>query len=105
MLLLYFALLLAGVTLFTLSFVAPFRVAALMRTRYPQHWRIVEESANGKLGAFRLWMRMQYVLRSPALLALDDRAILRWRRVWRFGLLLGWACWLVAMGLRLRYAT
>lgn len=104
MLLLYFALLLVGVTLFTLSFAAPFQVAALMRKRYPQHWQIVAESAHGKLGWFRLWVRMQYVLRSPALLALDDRAVLRWRRVWRFGLLAGWVCWLAALAIRLHYA-
>lgn len=103
MLAIYLGLLAAGVALFVLSYVAPFRVAALMRERYPQHWQVVIEAAGGKLGMLRTWMRMQYVLRSPALPALADRDINRWRGAWRYSQWLGWLCWLSALAMRLRW--
>jgi len=99
----YLGLLFAGVALFVLSYVAPFRVARLMRQRYPQHWQVVTESANGRTGAVHTWMRMQYVLRSPALPALQDRDIDRWRGIWRYSQWLGWLCWLAALAMRLRW--
>ena len=99
----YLGLLATGVGLFVLSYVAPFRVAALMRLRYPQHWQVVIESAKGKTGPLQVWMRMQYVLRSPALPALEDRDINRWRGIWRYSQWLGWLCWLAALGMRLRW--
>ena len=101
MIVLYLGLLLAGVALFVLSYAAHFRVAALLRQRYPQQWKIIAEPENGKPGAMRTWMRMQYALRSPALPALDDPAINRWRRVWRYSPWLGWLCWLGALWMRL----
>jgi hypothetical protein len=100
---LYLGLLFAGLALFVLSYVAPLRAAKLLRLRYPQHWQVVIESARGKVGVLQVWMRMQYVLRSPALAALDDRDILRWRAVWRYSQWIGWLCWLAALGLRLRW--
>ena len=103
MLAIYLGLLVAGVALFVLSYVAPFRVTALMRQRHPQHWQVVTEAADGKLGALRTWVRMQYVLRSPALSLLDDRDINRWRVVWRYSQWLGWLCWLAALAMRLRW--
>jgi hypothetical protein len=99
----YLGLLAAGVVLFVLSYVAPFRVAALMRQHHSQHWQVVAESAGGKLGALRTWVRMQYVLRSPALPLLDDRDINRWRGIWRYSQWLGWLCWLAALAMRLRW--
>jgi len=90
MIILYLALLVAGIGLFLLSYVAQFRLATLMRTRYPQHWKIVAEPEHGKASALRTWVRMQHVLRSPALPALGDATIDSWQRVWRYSPWLGW---------------
>ena len=103
MLALYLGLLVAGVVLFMLSYVAPFRVATLMRQRHQQHWQVVAESTKGKIGPLRTWLRMQYELRSPEIALLDARAINRWRSVWRYSQWLGWLCWLAALAIRLRW--
>jgi hypothetical protein len=103
MIILYLALLVAGIGLFLLSYVAQFRLATLMRTRYPQHWKIVAEPEQGKPSAVRTWVRMQHVLRSPALPALGDATIDSWQRVWRYSPWLGWICWLAALAMRLLF--
>jgi hypothetical protein len=100
MITLYLALLTGGIVLFALSYVAQFRLAALMRQRYPQHWKIVAEPELGKASSFRTWIRMQHVLRSPALPALGDATINGWMRVWRYSPWLGWLCWLGALAMR-----
>ena len=64
---LYLALLAAGVSLFALSFVAQYRLATLLRQRYPQHWQIIAAADQARPSAWRRWARMQQVLRSPAL--------------------------------------
>jgi hypothetical protein len=94
----YVALLLAGLVCLILHYLAPFRVAALMRRRHAQHWQIVEGS--GGVRGLRLWVRMQHVLRSPAIQALGDPAISGWWRVWRYSQWLAWSCWLIALGLQ-----
>lgn len=101
MITLYLLLLTAGIGLFVLSYVAQFRLAALLRQRYPQQWKIIAEPEQGKATAFRIWIRMQHALRSPALPALGDAAIDRWQRVWRCSPWLGWVCWLAALAMRL----
>lgn len=101
MIALYLALLASGVGLFVLSYVAPFRVAARLRDHYPQHWQVIVDAAPGRLSAFRTWVSMQQVLRSPALPALDDTIIRRWRIVWRYSQWVGWLCWLSALAMRL----
>lgn len=101
MIYLYLSLLGTGVGLFVLSYVAQFRLAALLRQRYPQHWQIIAEAEHGNTSVWRSFMRMQHVLRSPALPALDDKAINRWHRVWRYSPWLGWLSWLAALGMRL----
>ncbi|OOG57333.1 hypothetical protein [Rhodanobacter sp. C03] len=101
MITLYLALLAAGIGLFVLSYVAQFRLAALLRQRYPQQWKIIAEPEQGKTTAFRIWIRMQHVLRSPALPALGDATINRWQQVWRYSPWLGWVCWLAALAMRL----
>ena len=101
MIVLYLALLASGVSLFVLSYVAPFRVARLLRQRYPQHWQVIADAGHGKLSGFRIWASMQQVLRSPALPALGDAVISRWQWIWRYSQWLGWACWLGALAMRL----
>lgn len=100
MIILYLALLLGGVGLFVLSYIAQFRIAALMRQRYPQHWKIIAEPERGKASGFRTWIRMQHALRSPALPALEDSSINRWQRVWRYSPWIGWLCWFGALSMR-----
>ena len=101
MIVVYLALLAAGVGLFVLSYVAQFRLASLLRLRYPQHWQIIAEADQGKPSAWRRWVRMQHVLRSPALPALGDPTINRWRSLWRYSPWLGWLCWMGALAMRL----
>ncbi|MDQ6647063.1 MAG: hypothetical protein M3Y93_07505 [Pseudomonadota bacterium] len=101
MIILYLALLTGGVGFFVLSYIAQFRLASLMRKRYPQHWKIVAEPEQGKSSGFRTWIRMQHVLRSPALPALGDASINRWRGIWRYSPWLGWLSWLGALSMRL----
>jgi hypothetical protein len=98
---LYLALLASGVGRIVLTYEATFRVAALLRGRYPQHWQVIATAAQGRLSGFRIWASMQQVLRSPALPALGDAAIDRWRLVWRYSQWLGWLCWLAALAMRL----
>ena len=97
----YLLLLVAGVSLFALSFVAQYRLATLLRQRYPQHWQIIAAADQARPSAWRRWARMQQVLRSPALPALGDPEIDRWRNLWRLGPWLGWLCWLGALAMRL----
>jgi hypothetical protein len=100
MILLYLALLVAGVVLFVLSYVAQFRLATLMRQRYPQHWKIIAEPESGKPSRFRTWVRMQHAMRSPAMAVLDDSTINNWLRTWRYSPWIGWLCWLAALAMR-----
>jgi len=101
MITLYLALLLVGVIAFVLSYVAQFRLASLMRQRHPQQWKIIAEPESGQSSGIRTWVRMQHAMRSPAIAVLEDAAINRWLRVWRISPLLGWACWLAALAMRL----
>jgi hypothetical protein len=101
MIILYLALLVSGVSLFVLSYVAQFRLAALLRQRYPQQWKIIAEPEHGKTTAFRTWIRLQHALRSPAMPALGDTTINGWQQMWRYSPWLGWLCWLFALAMRL----
>lgn len=101
MIVLYLILLIAGVCLFALSYVAQFRLAQVMKQRYPQHWKIIAEPDAGKASGWRTWVRMQHAFRSPAMPALADPVIDRWLRVWRYSPWLGWVFWLGALAMRL----
>ena len=101
MIVLYLALLVGGVGLFVVSYIAQFRLAALLRKRYPQHWQVIAEPEYGKTSAFRTWIRMQHVLRSPVLPALGDTTINGWRHSGRDGPWRGWLCWFAALAMRL----
>ncbi|MDE2154407.1 MAG: hypothetical protein KGJ32_00715 [Xanthomonadaceae bacterium] len=101
MIILYLGLLLGGVGLFVLSFVAQFRLAALLRQRHPQQWRIIAEPEHGRASAWRTWIRLQHALRSPALPAMGDTILDGWRRLWLYSPWLGWLCWLAALAMRM----
>ncbi|MEP6899379.1 MAG: hypothetical protein ABI870_12695 [Rhodanobacter sp.] len=101
MITLYLSLLAGGIILFSLSYIAQFRMAQWMRARYPQQWKIIAEPEHGKASGFRTWIRMQHALRSPALPALGDSTLDTWQRVWRYSPWLGWLCWLGALSMRL----
>lgn len=92
----YLALLTVGIALFVLHHVALLRVTRRLREAHPAHWAIVAP-AGARIGKARLWLRMQHVLRSPALPAIGDARIDRWQRIWRFSPWLAWACWLLAL--------
>jgi hypothetical protein len=94
----YAVLLLAGLVCLVLHYVAPFQAARRLRRQHPQHWQIID--SHGEARGLRLWVRMQHVLRSPAIQALADPAVTRWWRIWRYSQWLAWACWLVALGLQ-----
>ena len=101
MIALYLGLLSGGIVLFLLSYFAQYRLGVLLRTRYPQQWKIIAEPERGKAGGFRTWVRMQNALRSPALPLLEDATINIWQRVWRYSPWAGWLCWLGALSMRL----
>jgi hypothetical protein len=101
MVILYLVLLVGGVCLFMLSYIAQFRIAACLRREHPQQWRIIAEPETGKASAWRTWIRLQHALRSAALTALDDSRIDRWQRIWRVAPWLGWLCWFGAVAMRL----
>jgi hypothetical protein len=101
MIILYLSLLVGGVSLFVLSYVAQFRIAARLREQHPQQWQIIAEPERGKASAFRSFIRLQHVLRSPALPAMGDATIDSWQRVWRYSPWLGWLSWLAALAMRL----
>ena len=97
---LYVLLLLAGVVCFVLHFLAQWRIAAIMRTQYPDQWRIVAEPDAGKRSALRTFGRFQHVLRSAAPALFDDKDMNRWLRVWRLAPRIAWACWILAIALQ-----
>ena len=100
---LYIGLLLIGIVCFVLHYVALFRITRRLRAQHPNQWQIIAAADGGKpLGPLRVWMRMQHVLRSPALPAMQDAVIDGWRRIWRFSPWLAWVCWFGALALQLK---
>ena len=102
MIILYLGLLVCGVVLFALSFVAQWCVAQRMRRAHPRQWQIIAAPDEGHTStALQVWIRLQRALQSPVLPALRDTRITNWRRVWQFAPGLGWLCWVAAVGMRL----
>ena len=101
MIILYLGLLVCGVVLFSLSFVAQWCIAQRMRRAHPRQWQIIAVPEQGSATRIRVWIRLQRALQSPVLPALGDAHITNWRRVWRFAPGLGWLCWVAAVGMRL----
>lgn len=97
----YLFLLLLGVLFFALHYLALGRLARRLRTSHRPQWRIIAEDENGRpVGGVRRWMRLQNAARSPALPALGDAVVTRWRQIWRTAPALAWLCLLAAFALR-----
>jgi hypothetical protein len=98
---LYVGLLLFGLACFVAHWLAPFRIARRLRQDHPQHWKVIDQTRSGQtIRGPQLWLRMQHVLRSPALAVIGDARISRWWRVWRYSQWLAWACWIAALALQ-----
>jgi hypothetical protein len=102
LLVVYIGLLLIGLASFTAHAVLPFRIAKHLREDYPQHWKVIVDTGAGTQTAHgpQLWLRMQHVLRSPAIVAIDDASITRLWRTWRYSQWLAWGCWIAALAVQ-----
>ena len=97
----YIGLLLIGLVAFTMHAVLPFRIAKHLREDYPQHWKVIVDTGSSQAAhGPQLWLRMQHVLRSPAIAAIDDASITRIWRVWRYSQWIAWGCWIAALALQ-----
>lgn len=99
--LLYLGLLFAGVVCFLLHYVALAKLAGRLRRQHPDQWKIIAQDERGiAFGAAMRWMRLQNALRSPAIPALEDPVLNRWRTLWRIFPLLAWVFLIAAFVLR-----
>lgn len=97
----YMGLLLIGLACFITHAVLPFRIARHLREEYPQHWQVIVDTGSERAARGpQLWLRMQHVLRSPAIPAIGDSAIMRLWRIWRYSQWLAWGCWMAALALQ-----
>jgi hypothetical protein len=96
----YLGLLFAGIACFVLNIVAQFRFAALMRTRYPEQWKIIAQPDEGRPSKLRTWTRLQHVLRSGAPALFQDRTLSAWHRCWRITPWIAWPCWFAALAVQ-----
>lgn len=97
----YIALLWIGLACFVTHAVLPFRIAKHLREDYPQHWKVIVDTGGAQAAhGPQLWLRMQRVLRSPAIAAIDDAAITRLWRAWRYSQWLAWGCWAAALAMQ-----
>lgn len=97
---LYAGLLLAGVICFLLHFIAQYRIAGILRTHYPDQWRIIAVPEEGRGNPLRTWARLQHVLRSAAPALFENRQLNRWHGIWKLTPWLAWPCWLAALALQ-----
>ncbi|MBE1160013.1 hypothetical protein IGX34_06415 [Dyella sp. 7MK23] len=98
----YIGLLLIGLACFLLHALLPFRIAKRLRQDYPQHWQVIVDTGVSGQSARgpQLWLRMQAVLRSPAIRAIGDASLTRLWRSWRYSQWLAWGCWIAALAMQ-----
>ena len=101
MMVLYFGLLIAGLLGFVAHVYAQWRIARLMRQRYPRQWDIVARPEQGVRSRLRTWARFQQVLRADIPVLFDDPRLLAWYRCWRYAPWVAWPCWVGVLLLRL----
>ncbi len=94
---LYILLLLAGAAGFGLHLYAQFKVASLMRRRYPEKWEIVAKPERGRPGRIRTYARFQRVMRSNVPQLFEDADIVQWHRTWRYAPWVAWPCWIAVL--------
>lgn len=97
---LYVALLVAGLAGFVLHLYAQYRVAAIMRRRYPKQWDIVAKPDDGRRSRLRTYARLQHVLRADVPTLFEDPQLLAWHRCWRYAPWIAWPCWIGALALQ-----
>jgi hypothetical protein len=97
---LYVALLLAGLIGFVLHLFAQYRVATILRQRYPRQWDIVAKPEHGRRSGVRTYARLQQVLRADVPTLFDDPQLLAWHRCWRYAPWIAWPCWIGALALQ-----
>ena len=98
-------LLLAGAAGFVAHLYAQWRFARTLRTRYPDKWRIIEQSESGPVNRVLVWARLQRVLRSNVVDLFEDAELLHWHRMWRYAPWLAWTCWLAWLVMQYFAAT
>lgn len=100
----YLVLLVIGLIGFVLHLFAQFRVAHIMRKRYPQQWDIVSASDGRGSHKLRTYAHLQQVLRSNVPELFNDAQLTRWHKYWRYAPWVAWPCWIAAVALRV-YVT
>jgi hypothetical protein len=97
----YIGLLVIGLACCITHAVLPFLIAKHLREDYPQHWKVIVDTGSARAAhGPQLWLRLQNVLRSPAISAIDDAAITRLWRAWRYSQWLAWSCWIAALAMQ-----
>lgn len=100
----YIVLLVAGLIGFAGHLVAQFRMARILRRRYPDQWDIVcAPKAEGRR-KLKTYARMQRVLRSNVPELFNDTQLTQWHRWWRYGPWVAWPCWIGALAMRVYVA-
>lgn len=96
----YVVLLVIGLIGFVTHLVAQFRVAGILRQRYPQQWDIVSATDRQSHRRLHTWARLQRVLRTNIPEMFKDRQLTLWHRCWRYAPWVAWTCWIGALALR-----
>lgn len=96
----YVLLLVAGLAGFAAHLYAQYRVARILRRRYPDQWDIVSAAKERHHRPLHTWARLQRVLRSNIPEMFDDHQLARWHRCWRYSPWVAWSSWLSALALR-----
>jgi hypothetical protein len=97
---LYGLLLIAGIVCFALHFFAQYRIATILRQRYPDQWRIIAKPDTGRPSGIRTYARLQHVLRSAAPALFEDSQLNTWHGCWKLTPWLAWPCWFAALAMQ-----